>query len=59
VIPIFLKNQDVAVEAQTGSGKTLAFLIPIFNKLLSIHSKTIQKIDLLSLIVAPSRELAS
>jgi len=29
-IPLFIKNYDVAVEAQTGSGKTLAFLIPLF-----------------------------
>lgn len=29
VVPLFLKNKDVLVEACTGSGKTLAFLIPM------------------------------
>lgn len=33
-IPLFIKNHDLAVEAQTGSGKTLAFLLPIFHILL-------------------------
>jgi superfamily II DNA/RNA helicase len=34
-LPLFMKNYDVAVEAQTGSGKTLAFLLPMFHALLS------------------------
>ena len=29
VIPLVLKNFDVAVESCTGSGKTLSFLLPI------------------------------
>lgn len=33
-IPMFMKNYDVAVEAQTGSGKTLSFLLPMFHVLL-------------------------
>lgn len=31
VIPLILKNYDVAVESCTGSGKTLSFLLPILN----------------------------
>ena len=33
-LPITLKGQDLAVQAQTGSGKTAAFVITIFDRLL-------------------------
>lgn len=33
VIPLFLGNKDVSVDACTGSGKTLAFLVPVIERL--------------------------
>lgn len=33
VIPLFLGNKDVSVDACTGSGKTLAFLLPLIERL--------------------------
>ena len=35
VIPLFIQNYDVAVEAVTGSGKTLSFVLPIIHKIQS------------------------
>ncbi|KJE93708.1 hypothetical protein CAOG_009771 [Capsaspora owczarzaki ATCC 30864] len=35
VLPLFLANKDVAVEAVTGSGKTLSFVVPILEILLA------------------------
>lgn len=37
VIPIFLDNKDVSVEAVTGSGKTLAFLIPLVQYVIKMN----------------------
>jgi len=34
VIPVFLRNKDVCVEAETGSGKTISFLIPMIEMIL-------------------------
>ncbi|EAS01115.2 DEAD-box ATP-dependent RNA helicase (macronuclear) [Tetrahymena thermophila SB210] len=56
-IPLFIKNHDLAVEAQTGSGKTLAFLLPIFNVLIK-QVKTANKNCVYALVIAPTRELA-
>lgn len=56
-IPLFIKNHDLAVEAQTGSGKTLAFLLPVLNILLK-QAKTPNKNHVYALIIAPTRELA-
>ncbi|KAG9046513.1 ATP-dependent rRNA helicase spb4 [Tulasnella sp. UAMH 9824] len=39
VIPLFMKNKDVIVEAVTGSGKTLAFVIPIIERLIRREKK--------------------
>ena len=52
-IPIILKHQDLIACAQTGTGKTAAYLLPILNKISSIHTETID-----TLIIAPTRELA-
>jgi ATP-dependent RNA helicase DDX55/SPB4 len=54
-IPLFSGNKDVCVEACTGSGKTLSFLLPIFNKLYTVHRN---HKGLYAVIIAPSRELA-
>jgi ATP-dependent RNA helicase DDX55/SPB4 len=59
VIPLFLSNKDVAVEACTGSGKTLSFLIPIIEMILaSDDSIAKDRHRLRSLIISPTRELA-
>jgi superfamily II DNA/RNA helicase len=51
IIPHILNGRDVVGLAETGTGKTAAFLIPLINKTL----KTRQE---LTLILAPTRELA-
>jgi ATP-dependent RNA helicase DDX55/SPB4 len=64
VVPLFLTNKDVCVKACTGSGKTLAFCIPLLQTLLNLFQQfdedgiSVQKNEVLALIVAPSRELA-
>ncbi|KAG8967007.1 ATP-dependent rRNA helicase spb4 [Tulasnella sp. 425] len=57
VIPLFMKNKDVIVEAVTGSGKTLAFVIPIIERL--IRRKKLKKNEVGALIISPTRELAT
>ncbi|KAF2069024.1 hypothetical protein CYY_009655 [Polysphondylium violaceum] len=57
-IPHFLTNKDVLVEACTGSGKTLAFVIPIIEMILRKET-TLKKDDIISIIVSPTRELAT
>lgn len=51
VIPKVLEGRDILATAQTGTGKTGAFGIPLIERALSD--------DHLSLILAPTRELAS
>ena len=55
-LPLSLKGQDVAGQAQTGTGKTAAFLVTIFSRLVSLPSAKTK--NPLALIVAPTRELA-
>jgi ATP-dependent RNA helicase RhlB len=58
-LPIALRGQDVAGQAQTGTGKTAAFLIALYQRLLTHPApagRTPQSIR--ALIVAPTRELA-
>ena len=60
VIPLFLSNKDVAVEACTGSGKTLSFLIPIIEMNLKTEEHVTEgQYRLRSLILSPTRELAT
>ncbi|CAD8165649.1 unnamed protein product [Paramecium octaurelia] len=54
-IPHFIKNYDVAVEAQTGSGKTLTFLVPLFNQ---FSKQKYSDHQLFGLVLSPARELA-
>ncbi|OOZ37130.1 ATP-dependent RNA helicase RhlB [Solemya velesiana gill symbiont] len=58
-LPVALKGQDVAGQAQTGTGKTAAFLLTTFQHLISNpadeHRKPNQP---RALILAPTRELA-
>ena len=59
-IPLFLSNKDVCVEATTGSGKTLAFCIPIYEIITKlVPSNKVKPLDVYSLVLAPTRELAT
>ncbi len=51
IIPHILEGRDVVGLAATGTGKTAAFLIPTINK-------TLKQRNRLTLILAPTRELA-
>jgi len=58
-LPLTLKGQDVAGQAQTGTGKTAAFLIATFNHLLMHPAPEGRKpTQARALILAPTRELA-
>jgi ATP-dependent RNA helicase RhlB len=58
-LPLTLKGQDVAGQAQTGTGKTAAFLIATFNYLLrNPADKQRKPQQVRALILAPTRELA-
>ena len=52
-IPVMMAGHDVIAKAPTGTGKTLAFGIPLIE-----HCDT-EKPDIQSLILAPTRELAT
>lgn len=52
VIPVALKDRDMAVKSKTGSGKTAAFAIPICEKVEWEENKP------QALVLAPTRELA-
>ncbi|MDH5784157.1 MAG: ATP-dependent RNA helicase RhlB [Chromatiales bacterium] len=58
-LPLALKGQDVAGQAQTGTGKTAAFLIALYHYLMTHpthgHRKPAQ---IRALVLAPTRELA-
>jgi len=53
-LPVSLRGQDVAGQAQTGTGKTAAFLITVFTRLLE-HPE--RRDGPRALIIAPTREL--
>ncbi len=54
-LPITLKGDDIAAQAQTGTGKTAAFLITIIARL--IRNPEPKDAGPRALIVAPTREL--
>lgn len=56
VLPLSLKGQDVAGQAQTGTGKTAAFLATVASRILSFNDRMPGLPA--ALIVAPTRELA-
>lgn len=67
VIPLLLKNYDVAVESCTGSGKTLAFAVPVLNKMVQqfITEKAkpnatadVRIPGIKCIVISPTRELA-
>lgn len=49
---------DLLVVAPTGSGKTLAFLIPVINNILRSHHERKEERGILSVVIAPTKELA-
>lgn len=58
-LPLLLKGQNVAGQAQTGTGKTIAFLLGIMNDILTLPEiEGRRKNEPRSLIMAPTRELA-
>ena len=57
-LPLALKGQDVAVQAQTGSGKTAAFLVAIMNALLRKPKRSSKGVCPRAIIITPTRELA-
>ena len=60
VIPMFMNNKDVAVEACTGSGKTLAFVVPIVEMIIKSQERIPDgRFRVRCLILSPTRELAT
>ena len=58
-LPLALKGQDVAGQAQTGTGKTAAFLLATMNVLLNTEASPNRKPNQpRAIIIAPTRELA-
>ena len=55
-LPITLKGNDIAAQAQTGTGKTATFLITIFHQLFKDRRRKPPAPR--ALIIAPTRELA-
>ncbi|KAJ5779965.1 hypothetical protein N7457_005125 [Penicillium paradoxum] len=61
-LPLLLEETsepDLLVVAPTGSGKTLSFLIPVINKIVRHHHSKPDEHGILSVVVAPTKELAS
>ena len=54
VIPPIIKGKDILASAQTGTGKTAAFLLPVIQRIISIHHDDSIK----ALVLVPTRELA-
>ncbi len=57
-IPLVLQRNDILGSAQTGTGKTAAFALPIIQLIYNKEIKTNRPVQLRSLIVTPTRELA-
>ncbi|MDE2090406.1 MAG: DEAD/DEAH box helicase [Gammaproteobacteria bacterium] len=58
-LPLLLKSQDVAGQAQTGTGKTAAFLLALYQRLLTRPTRPGRRSNQpRALVVAPTRELA-
>ncbi|KAJ5458704.1 hypothetical protein N7475_010092 [Penicillium sp. IBT 31633x] len=61
-LPLLLgesSEPDLLVVAPTGSGKTLSFLIPVINKIVRHHHSNPDEHGIFSVVVAPTKELAS
>ncbi len=55
-LPLTLRGEDVAGQAQTGTGKTAAFLIALFTRLLTTQKPRTDGAPR-ALVIAPTREL--
>lgn len=55
-IPAIIEGKDLLAQAQTGTGKTAAFALPMLKHLNELPKKK-KKISVLSVIIAPTREL--
>jgi len=63
-IPLVLEGKDVLAAAQTGTGKTAAFTLPLLERMVQNHKKTVThkgqpKRHVRALILTPTRELAA
>ncbi|OQD82254.1 hypothetical protein PENANT_c022G11326 [Penicillium antarcticum] len=61
-LPLLLDESsepDLLIVAPTGSGKTLSFMIPVINKIVRHHHSSPDEHGILSVVVAPTKELAS
>jgi ATP-dependent RNA helicase RhlE len=58
-IPVVLAGGDLFGCAQTGTGKTAAFALPILERLHKVRPSGQNRLPIRSLILAPTRELAS
>ncbi|CAD5228908.1 unnamed protein product [Bursaphelenchus okinawaensis] len=59
LIPMALEGKNIIARARTGSGKSAAFLLPIIQKVLANTDKNGDEGELTTLIVAPTKELAT
>jgi len=59
VIPLVLEGKDVMATAQTGTGKTAAYALPLLHLLAKRTQKSTTSKVIRSLILVPTRELAS
>jgi len=57
VLPLFMRNSDVCVQACTGSGKTIAFVVPVVEKLMAMEPP-LAPTEVGAIILCPTRELA-
>jgi len=57
-IPLVLQKRDLLASAQTGTGKTAGFTLPILH-MLTQHKPHMQKKQIRSLVLTPTRELAA
>ncbi len=55
-LPFSLRGRDVLGAAKTGSGKTLAFIVPLLERLFSLHWSRLDGLG--ALVITPTRELA-
>lgn len=55
-LPLLLKGQDIAGQAQTGTGKTATFLLALYSHLM--RSETENQGRVRAVVLAPTRELA-
>jgi len=58
-LPVALRGDDVAGQAQTGTGKTAAFLLATFNLLLRDENPELDRNLPRAIVIAPTRELAA